>query len=81
MTERKYLVIGGAGFLGSHLVQELLSRGEQSVAVYDLNEPKDEAEKFPGVKYHRGDINDEDTLVAVLQEVRCHFFLDCSSYL
>ncbi|KAG8776423.1 erg26, C-3 sterol dehydrogenase [Serendipita sp. 411] len=31
-----YLVIGGCGFLGRHIVEALLNRGEQAVAVFDL---------------------------------------------
>ncbi|KZT57863.1 3-beta hydroxysteroid dehydrogenase/isomerase [Calocera cornea HHB12733] len=31
-----YLVIGGSGFLGSHIVDGLLNRGEASVAVFDI---------------------------------------------
>ncbi|CAG7851225.1 SubName: Full=Related to ERG26-C-3 sterol dehydrogenase (C-4 decarboxylase) {ECO:0000313/EMBL:CCA74852.1} [Serendipita indica DSM 11827] len=36
-TQREsYLVIGGCGFLGRHIVEALLNRGEQAVAVFDL---------------------------------------------
>jgi sterol-4alpha-carboxylate 3-dehydrogenase (decarboxylating) len=31
-----YLVIGGCGFVGRHIVEALLARGERAVAVFDL---------------------------------------------
>jgi sterol-4alpha-carboxylate 3-dehydrogenase (decarboxylating) len=64
--QRTFLVIGGAGFLGSHLVQELISQGKRSVAVYDLNEPSSD-EIIDGVKYYTGDILDLDKLVDVMK--------------
>lgn len=35
-TTESYLVIGGCGFLGRHIVEHLLARGETAVAVFDL---------------------------------------------
>jgi len=65
----KYLVTGGAGFIGSHLVEKLISRGEQ-VAVLD-NLSSGSAENLSGVKnkikFDDGDIIDKgliDRLVA-----------------
>ncbi|KAJ3522868.1 hypothetical protein NMY22_g11698 [Coprinellus aureogranulatus] len=63
----RYLIIGGAGFLGSHIVEALLARNEKSVTVYDLNLPPD-GDAFDGVTYVQGDILDEDHLVDVLQK-------------
>ena len=46
----RVLVTGGAGFLGSHLVEELLARSHRVVAIDDL---------FRGKKKHLGDCKDD----------------------
>ncbi|TFY63451.1 hypothetical protein EVG20_g6300, partial [Dentipellis fragilis] len=66
---RHYLVAGGAGFLGSYIVEALVARGEDHVAVYDLTEPN-EADKLPTVSYFRGDICDTPRLVDVLRHTQ-----------
>lgn len=35
-THESYLVVGGCGFLGRHIVEALLGRGETNVAVFDI---------------------------------------------
>lgn len=35
-TNEQYLVVGGCGFLGRHIVDALLGRGETNVAVFDI---------------------------------------------
>ena len=67
-ASKSFIVLGGAGFLGSHIVEQLISRGEQTVAVYDAVEPADD-EIIGGVKYFYGDITDEEKLVNVFKEV------------
>lgn len=66
-TER-YLVIGGAGFLGSYIAQALVDRGEKYVAVYDLNKPG-KSDIISGVQYFCGDILNEQQLLACLRSV------------
>jgi UDP-glucose 4-epimerase len=62
------LVIGGVGFLGSHVVQRLAARETGRVAVLDLSEPP-EKERVGNVQYFTGDIRDEQRIVQVLKEV------------
>lgn len=35
-TFESYLVVGGCGFLGRHIVEQLLGRGETQVSVFDI---------------------------------------------
>lgn len=68
------LVIGGVGFLGSHIVEQLIARetSTEGVAVLDLHDPP-EKERVAGVKYYTGDIRDEERIIEVLKEVRLPF--------
>ncbi|KAJ3521790.1 hypothetical protein NMY22_g12165 [Coprinellus aureogranulatus] len=66
---QSYLVLGGNGFVGSHIVQRLLARGEKLVAVYSRSKPP--ARKLvEGVEYYTGDITDQKRLVEVMLECR-----------
>lgn len=60
-----YLVIGGCGFLGRHIVEKLLARGEQSVAVFDLVQRHHDK----NVQFFTGDICDSNDLSNALQKV------------
>jgi UDP-glucuronate 4-epimerase len=63
----RVLVTGGAGFIGSHLVDRLLARGDRVVAIDNLNDYYDPAVKernispaleSPAMTFVRGDILD-----------------------
>ena len=68
LQHENYVVIGGAGFLGSYIVQALIDRSEPSVAVYDLNLPNEE-DTISGATYYAGDILDENKLLDFLKKV------------
>jgi len=65
----RYLLTGGAGFIGSHLAEALLARGEEVVSLDDLSTGStlnlEHLEGTPGFAFHRGTILD-DELVATL---------------
>ena len=67
------LVTGGAGFIGSHICQELLSRGHQVVAVYNLANGKlenfDEFEDSKNFEFQKIDILDRDRLAPLFKGV------------
>ncbi|MFC1534179.1 UDP-glucose 4-epimerase GalE [Thermodesulfobacteriota bacterium] len=62
----KILVIGGAGYIGSHVVRALLDKGF-SVTVFDNLSSGRRENLFEGAKFVKGDILDYPTLFAVMK--------------
>ncbi|CAN9396929.1 unnamed protein product [Alternaria alternata] len=66
----KVLVIGGCGFLGSHIVSFIVNRHPQTqVAVLDLR-TNSNRNSSPNVSYHDGDITDAAAMKALFSEVK-----------
>jgi UDP-glucose 4-epimerase len=61
----KVLVIGGAGYIGSHVVRELLDKGRQTVVFDNLSFGLRE-NLFPGAAFIHGDILDYQALRRVM---------------
>tara|TARA_B100000927_G_scaffold134292_1_gene108269 strand:- start:3862 stop:4758 length:897 start_codon:yes stop_codon:yes gene_type:complete len=77
----KYLVTGGAGFIGSHLVDRLLESEHNQVIVID-NESAVSNEKFyhnPLAEYHNIDIRDMDACRPLFSGVDTVFHLAAHS--
>lgn len=79
---KRMLVIGGAGFIGSHVVEELLREDVGQVIVYDnftrgTHENLAEALRDPRVKIYElgGDVLHADILSTAMQGVDCVFHL------
>lgn len=66
-----YLVTGGAGFIGSHIVEELLARGERVRVLDNLSTGHMEniAHILEGVEFIEGDIRDEKALSRAMEGV------------
>ncbi len=66
----KYLITGGAGFIGSHLVEKLIARGDQ-VVVFD-NLSTGSASNLSGIKdkikFEQGDILDKEAIYKLVSE-------------
>ena len=85
---KKVLVTGGGGFIGSHVAEHLLSRGDDVVIIDEMNDYYDVSIKETNlrllketygdkrVKIYRGDICDESLMDAIFEQERpewvCH---------
>ena len=61
------LVLGGAGYIGSHTVYELIDKGEDVVIIDNLQTGYVEA-VHPKAKFYKGDIRDKKFLDNVFQK-------------
>ncbi|KAJ3789192.1 C-3 sterol dehydrogenase [Lentinula aff. detonsa] len=59
-TKDIYLVIGGSGFVGRHIVEQLLRRGD-NVSVFDI------VQRYHDVPFYSGDISDQEQVSTALR--------------
>ena len=77
----KSLVTGGAGFIGSHVVDYLVYLNHDVVVVDNHSANNDEFYERPGVEHHREDITDYSAMSAVMEGVDYVFHLAAESRL
>src|ERR1700749_167271 len=69
----RILVTGGAGFIGSHTCDRLLSLGHEVVVLDALNPPvhRDGVPQYlsPGVDFYQGDVRNRELLANLLRRV------------
>ena len=61
------LVCGGAGYIGSHAVRQLIDKGEEVIIVDNLETGHEDA-IHPKAKFYKVDIRDEKSLYKVFEE-------------
>lgn len=67
MEREIYIVIGGSGFLGRHIVEALLNRGD-TVSILDV------VQRYHDVPFYSADISVQSQVEDALRKVRCKLF-------
>ncbi|MCD6342022.1 MAG: SDR family NAD(P)-dependent oxidoreductase [Thaumarchaeota archaeon] len=79
MNARKVLVTGGAGFIGSHLVDALMKLGYKVRVIDDLSQGKLENvsrwEGSPGFEFVKGDVTEEEVVLDAVKGCDAVFHL------
>jgi len=77
----KILITGGAGFIGSHLADELLSRGHRVTVLDNLRngslENLERARTYSSFQFIKGDILNAPDCLESTRETECVFHLAC----
>ena len=77
----KSLVTGGAGFIGSHIVDYLIYLNHDVVVVDNHSADNEQFYERPGVEYHREDITDYSAMSIAMRDVDYVFHLAAESRL
>ncbi|KAA2243223.1 NAD(P)-dependent oxidoreductase [Chitinophaga agrisoli] len=64
MESKKVALIGASGFVGAHILQELLNRGHQVTAI--VRNPEKITTEHPNLVVKKGDVYNEDAVAALV---------------
>ncbi|MEM0954657.1 MAG: NAD-dependent epimerase/dehydratase family protein [Pseudomonadota bacterium] len=79
MSSHEVLVVGGGGFLGRHVVQDLIAKHARVVVLG--RRPLDSQQPFQeGVHYFQGDVNDPESLSLALKKASSVVYLAQTNY-
>ena len=73
------LVCGGAGYIGSHAVRQLIDKGEEVIIVDNLETGHEDA-IHPKAKFYKVDIRDEKSLNKVFEENKIEAVMNFAGY-
>ena len=79
LDKKKLLVVGGTGFIGTHVVKEALARGFQ-VSVISYND-KSLSNRFDDVEYLSIDISHQEDLSNQLSDKSFHYVVNLGGYI
>ena len=74
VQQHSFLLIGGTGFVGTYLAEDLLARGAKSVSVLSRKRPN-VGKILDGVEYIQGSITDAETMLKATKGVSIVFHL------
>lgn len=63
------LVLGGAGYIGSHMVDRLVEAGQAEVVVVDSLVTGHRAAVHPAAVFYKGDLTDKDFMRSVFSNI------------
>lgn len=72
IKNKKILVTGGAGFIGTHLCREILKKDNNEIFVLDNYSTGSKNNHLDGVTYIEGDTKDIDNLIDFVPDIICH---------
>ncbi len=72
---KKYLITGGAGFIGSHIAEELSKAGHKIIVLDNLRTGFEKNIKPLDIEFVNGDIQDKDLVARLARHVDCIFHL------
>tara|TARA_R110002111_G_scaffold51050_1_gene89561 strand:- start:116 stop:1042 length:927 start_codon:yes stop_codon:yes gene_type:complete len=72
---KKYVVTGGAGFIGSHIAEYLLETGHQVTVIDSLRTGLEKNLKDLNVRFFEEDIRNEKLMKSIITETDCVFHL------
>src|SRR6266496_3037273 len=78
-TDVRYLITGGAGFIGSHLTEHLLAAGHEVVVLDDLStgtlDNLSDVIGQPGFRFVRGSVTDPAAVEGCMADIEAVFHL------